>query len=70
MPIRARKTFKVGPRLLCVRFNFTQGGFTSWSVQVGPWSWNARTRRQSVDLPGPLRWQSAAPKRKPKGGRP
>ncbi len=61
MPIRARNTFRVGP----IRLNFTQGGFTSWGVQVGPWSWNACTRRQSVDLPGPLRWQSA---RKPKGG--
>jgi hypothetical protein len=52
MSIRARKTLRFGP----VRFNFTEHGFTSWGVKVGRWSWNARTRRSSVDLPGPFRW--------------
>lgn len=27
-PIRARKTFRIGPPRCCVRFNFTQSGFT------------------------------------------
>jgi hypothetical protein len=62
MPIRARKSFRIGPPRFCVRFTFTQRGFSSWGIRVGFWSWNARTRQHSVDLPGPLRWQSA-PKR-------
>ena len=52
MTIRARKSFKFGP----LHLNFTLGGFTSWSVKIGPWSWNSRARRQRVDLPGPLYW--------------
>ena len=62
-PFRARKTFRIGSPRCCVRFNFTQRGFTSWGLHLGPWSWNARTRRHSIDLPGPLRWQSAPKKR-------
>lgn len=62
-PLKARKTFRIGLPKLCVRFNFTQAGFSSWGVHVLFWSWNAKTRRHSVDLPGPLRWQSAGRKR-------
>lgn len=53
MPLRARKAIRFGP----LRLHFTQAGFTSWSIKVGPWSWNSRTRRQRVDLPGPFHWQ-------------
>lgn len=53
MGFRWRKSFKLGP----FRFNFTQRGFTSWSIKLGPWSWNSRQRRQRVDLPGPFRWE-------------
>lgn len=64
MPIRARKVVRLGP----LRLNFTQSGFTSWSIKVGPWSWNSRTQRNSVDLPGPFRWQQASrPRRAPRG---
>lgn len=51
---RARKTLRLGP----LRLNFTQRGFSSWGLKVGPWSWNAKTRRQSLDTPGPggLHW--------------
>jgi len=31
---------------------------TSWGIKIGRWSWNSRTRRQSVDLPGPVSWRS------------
>lgn len=65
-PFRARKTFRIGLPWLCVRFNFTQSGFTSWGIHVLAWSWNAKTRRHSVDLPGPLRWQSTRKKRETK----
>lgn len=45
---RARKTIRLGP----LRLNFSQAGFTSWAIRIGPWTWNARTRRHSVDTPG------------------
>lgn len=61
--IRARKVVRLGP----VRLNFTENGFSSWSVKVGPWSWNSRTRASRVDLPGPFHW--IGPGRR-KGGRP
>lgn len=49
MKFRARKSIPLGP----VRLNFTEGGFTSWSVKIGRWSWNSRTGRQTFDTPGP-----------------
>jgi hypothetical protein len=49
MPIRARKSIRVGSRRLHVAGHFTQAGFTSWSVKVGPWSWNSRTRAHRVE---------------------
>ncbi|OLT12288.1 DUF4236 domain-containing protein [Pseudonocardia sp. CNS-139] len=46
---RARKTLRFGP----LRIHLTERGFSSWGLQVGPWSWNSRTRRVTVDTPGP-----------------
>jgi Protein of unknown function (DUF4236) len=48
---RSRK--RLGPLVL----NFTQRGFSSWGLKIGPWSWNSRTRAHRVDLPGPLSWK-------------
>ena len=48
---RSRKKF--GPLIL----NFTEHGFSSWSIKIGRWSWNSRTRAHRVDLPGPLSWK-------------
>jgi hypothetical protein len=45
---RARRTLKLGP----LRLHLTERGFSSWGLQVGRWSWNARTRRHTVDTPG------------------
>lgn len=53
MGIKARKQVRLGP----VRLHFTQQGFSSWSVRLGPWSWNSRRRAHRVDLPGPWHWQ-------------
>lgn len=53
MPIRFRKTLKLGP----VRWNFTRHGLSSWSIKLGPLSWNSRRRRAALDLPGPFRWE-------------
>ena len=32
--------------------------FESWGIKIGRWSWNSRTRKQRVDLPGPMSWRS------------
>lgn len=49
-----RKSFKIGP----FRWHFTKNGFSSWSIKIGRWSWNSRTRKNRVDLPGPASWTS------------
>lgn len=49
MRFRARKRLRLGPLVV----NFTQRGYSSWGLQVGRWTWNARTRQHSVDTPGP-----------------
>lgn len=54
MRLRARKTVRLGP----LRLNFTQSGFSSYSLAVGPWSWNSKADRHRVDLPGPWHWTS------------
>lgn len=54
MAIRMRKNVRVGP----LRLNFTQRDFSSWSIKIGPWSWNSRRQRHRVDLPGPWHWSS------------
>lgn len=56
MGFRLRKTLRLGP----IRLHFTQRGLSSWSVGIGRWSWNARTRRHTIDTPGPGYWQSAS----------
>lgn len=56
MKFRARKQLRFGP----VRLNFTQSGFSSWSLHFWRWSWNSRTRKQRFDTPGPgyVEWNS------------
>lgn len=49
MRYRARKTLRFGPLFV----NFTQRGFSSWGIRIGPWTWNATRGRHSVDTPGP-----------------
>ncbi|MDN5860346.1 MAG: DUF4236 domain-containing protein [Pseudonocardia sp.] len=49
MKFRARRTVRIGP----LRLHFTQAGFSSWGLKIGPWTWNARTGRHSFDTPGP-----------------
>ena len=54
MPLMYRKTIRLGP----VRIHIGKRGVSSWSLQVGKWSWNSRTKKQRVDLPGPFSWRS------------
>lgn len=52
MGLRARKVFRFGP----FRWHWTLGGPSSWSFKLGAWSWNSRTQRHRVDLPGGMHW--------------
>lgn len=53
MSILFRKRIRLGPFLAV---NLSKSGM-SWTAHLGPWSWNTRTRRSRIDLPGPLAWQ-------------
>jgi hypothetical protein len=53
MGLMFRKRKKIGPLIL----NFTEHGFSSWSIKIGRWSWNSRSRAHRYDLPGPLSWK-------------
>jgi len=54
MPIQYRKIVKLGP----IRLNVGNRGLSSWSLHIGKWSWNSRTRKHRFDLPGPFSWRS------------
>lgn len=49
MRFRARKTFRFGP----LYFTFTQRGFSSWGVKVGPFTHNVTRKTSSINTPGP-----------------
>jgi hypothetical protein len=49
MRFRWRKQLRFGP----LRANLTQDGISSYTWKLGPFSWNSRTRRSTVDTPGP-----------------
>lgn len=49
MRFRARKTIRLGPLFA----TFTQRGFSSWGLRIGPFTWNATRRTSTVDTPGP-----------------
>ena len=55
-----RRTVRLGP----VRLNAGPEGF-SWGLGVGRWSWNAKSKRHTVDTPGPGYWESRG--RQPRG---
>lgn len=57
-------TFRKRPRLGPFVFNITEHGWTSTTFKLGPFSFNTRTRRKSVDLPGPVNWRSDAGRRR------
>lgn len=48
MKFRARKAIKLGP----LRLNFTQKGFSSYSIRVWRYTWNSRTGQSRFDTPG------------------
>lgn len=56
---RARKSIRLGP----LRLHLTQRGLSSWGLQVGPWTWNARTGRHTINTPGPGHLQTRGRRR-------
>ena len=55
MGLRFRKKIKLLPG---VSLNLSKSGVSA-SVKAGPVSWNSRTRKTSVNLPGSLHYQSS-----------
>jgi hypothetical protein len=55
MSLLFRKSIDLG----LIRWNFGRGGYSSTTYRIWPWSYNTRTRRHRIDLPGPFAWQSA-----------
>ena len=55
-PTRLKRAINLGSPACRVTLHFTLRGFSSWSVKLGRWSWNSRSRRPRVDLPGPVYW--------------
>src|SRR3712207_1777113 len=55
-----RRTFRAGP----VRLNVGPDG-VSWGLGAGRWSWNAKSRRHTVDTPGPGFWESRGRRPRP-----
>lgn len=56
MGLRFRKKIKLLPGF---SLNLSKSGVSA-SVKAGPVSWNSRTQKTSVNLPGPLHYQSAS----------
>jgi len=46
---RACKQFRLGP----VYINFTQSGFSSWGIKLGPITKNMTRGSTTIDTPGP-----------------
>lgn len=49
MKFKFRKSQKIGP----IKLNFTERGFSSWGIKIGPFSWSSKTRKKKIDTPGP-----------------
>lgn len=49
-----------------IRVNITQNGFSSYTIRAIPGlvSWNSRTRKWTVNLPGKWKWTSKATPRR------
>lgn len=60
MGLRIRKKIKLFPGL---SLNLSKSGISA-SVKAGPVSWNSRRQKTSINLPGPLSYQSASGKNK------
>ena len=58
MGFRFRKKINILPG---VSINLSKSGIST-SVKAGPVSWNSRTQKTSVNLPGPFSYQSSSGK--------
>ena len=55
-----RRTFRAGP----LRLHVGPDG-VSWGLAAGRWAWNAKSRRHTVDTPGPGYWESRGRRPRP-----
>lgn len=60
MSVRGTKRLRFGP----VVVNLSSTGFlrwriTSWGLHEGWWTWNAKSGKHTVNIPGPWRWTSS-----------
>jgi len=55
-----RRTFRAGP----LRLHVGPDG-VSWGLGAGRWAWNAKSRRHTVDTPGPGYWESRGRRPRP-----
>ncbi|KPQ32830.1 MAG: Transcription termination factor [Phormidesmis priestleyi Ana] len=60
MGLRLKKKIKLFPGL---SLNLSKSGISA-SIKAGPVSWNSRSQKTSVNLPGPLSYQSNSSKAK------
>lgn len=52
MRFRARKSIRIGLPRFCIKWNFTQRGYTGWGIRVWRWTYSNRTKQHSFDTPG------------------
>lgn len=66
MSLRYRRRIRMGPLPIYLNLSRSsaRGWSHSWSFKLGPWSWNSRSRRQAVDLPGGFSWREAGQNRR------
>ncbi|MEM6613962.1 MAG: DUF4236 domain-containing protein [Cyanobacteria bacterium P01_C01_bin.72] len=60
MGFRFRKKIKLLPG---ISINLSKSGLST-SIKAGPVSWNSRTQKTSINLPGPFSYQSSSGKSK------
>lgn len=54
MPLRfrARQSVRIGPPKFCIKWNFTQRGYSGWSLKIWRWTYSDRTRAHTFNTPG------------------
>lgn len=54
MPTSYRKRTRIGPLPIWVNYSWSQssGWNYSFSIKIGPWTYNTRQKVSTVDLPG------------------
>lgn len=56
--LHGRKRLRFGPIIVNLASSGIGWRISSWTVKVGPLSWNSSSKRARADLPGPYHWTS------------